>query len=195
MASRAHPIPDFFVHAAERPRRAVRYPGRDEPVALPRDKSAGTPFVLMLSALVATSAISAAAYAVYRSAPTPPLSETPVAPLAPTWEQDNETTKAKVFELINGPARAVPNIVTASGAAEETDTSSTTSVPDQFFIDDSAQGAQLKPRPAPLTPASAAPERPATYPDPTSTPPDAIAPPGVSPDLPTPALDTENPYK
>jgi hypothetical protein len=36
---------------------------------------------------------------------------------------------------------------------------------------------------------------PVPYPNPTTTPPDAIAPPDTAPQTPTPALDPENPYQ
>jgi hypothetical protein len=194
MASRAHSIHDYFGHASERPRRAVRYPGRDEPVVLPRDRSASATAVLIASAVLATSVIGGGAYAVYAGAAAP-LSNTPAASLTPSWQPDDEPFRAKNLELLYGRTQARPSIATVPEAPEETATPSPLSAPDPLFIDDSRSGSQPKAQSAPQrVPAEPdAPRQP--YPNPTSTPPDAIAPPNVSPELPTPLLDPENPYK
>src|SRR5215211_3931751 len=105
MASRAH-VHDYYSYPSERPRRAVRYPGRDEPVLLPRDRSASANAVLIASGLVATAIIAGGAYAIYAGVPPPPIAETPAPALVSNYRLDDEPVKAQVFKLLVGPARA-----------------------------------------------------------------------------------------
>jgi hypothetical protein len=208
MASRAH-VHDYYEYAPpERPRRAVYYPGHDDPVVLPRDRSASA--VLIVSGLVATAVIAGGAYALFAGVPPPPMRETETPALVPTYQLDDQPLKAKRFEVLGGPARAVPAVVGGSQPAEAAEDAAETETVDT----PAAPGARTpppevrlepepvpRPRPMPApAQAPALPPEPETrkelpYPDPTTTPPDAIAPPGSSPESPQPLLDADNPYR
>ena len=197
MASRAHYIQDHFGHVGERPRRAVRYPDRDDRISLPTDRSSSSG-ALLASALIATSLIAGGVYALYASGRTT-LAQTEAAPLAPRWQLDSEPVLAQNMALTEGPARAVPSVVAepevaTEPAPEQTDTSAPgDATPDYAPMPTTpATPAPATPAPAPIGPE--APRQP-LYPDPTTTPPDAIAPPEVGAERATPLLDPENPYQ
>jgi hypothetical protein len=120
------------------------------------------------------------------------------------WQPDPEVTRANITNQLSGPALAVPDRGALTSAddvdadATDTDTATTatpsdrprsTAAPsrssgssDEVILDDRV-----------LNPPSSFP--PVPYPNPTSTPPDAIAPPDATPQTPAPALDPDNPYR
>ena len=132
--------------------------------------------------------------------PPAPMSATPTPGLVPTYQLDDQPLKAQRFELLEGPAHAVPNVATASELAEETDTPAPevrTPPPEVRLEPAPVPRPRPIPAPAQTPPLPSEPDTPKqqVYPDPTTTPPDAIAPPGSNPELPLPLLDPENPYQ
>ncbi len=194
MASRAHVIHEYpFARQSPRPRRQVWYRSSADPVVLPRGGSGGISAALVVSALIASSVIAGGAYAVYfAGAGAPAMVETPAAPVDARWEPDIEPIRANVVRALQGPVVSVPSVTSGPQAPLETDTPSAGAGRDDYFIDDSKQLIRPEPQPVPRSPDS---PRQLPYPNPTTTPPDAVAPPDVTPEIPTPALDPENPYR
>jgi hypothetical protein len=206
MASRAHH--DYYGFPPDRPRRAVHYSGRSDrsdPFVAPRDDGAGASAVLIASAVAATAIIVGGAYAVYAGVPPPPMGETHALPLVSDYRVDDEPVKARLAELLLGPAQAVPSLGTTSESTEETDTPENATPAPQVRTPraevrvEPAPVPRARPIPAPA-PTAPLPSDPGTpkevpYPDPITTPPDAIAPPDTNPELPQPLLDPENPYR
>jgi len=207
MASRAHAAHHHsFGGAFSRPRRDV-WPQGDDAVVLPRSSSSDASSVLLAAALAALGIVGASAYAVLY-APPAALAETPLLPLTSATDGDAQLTSAHVLEALNSPAFAVPEPATAPASVN--DESANPAAPAEprhdYVIDDSAPGEQQRfpqpplvapleaPYPEPARPPSAEPTAP-TYPDPTRTPPEGVAPPHAAPQIPTPALDPENPYR
>jgi hypothetical protein len=191
MASRAHHIQDHFGHIGERPRRAVRYPGREDPIELPGDRRGTFSGALLVSALIASSLVAGGVYALY-AAGTSPLARTEAAPLVPSWHLNVEPVLAQNQALIAGPAHAVPSVESQPGPEQPTEA--------PVVVGGDRGPAPVSPPTTPAVPPAAEPDvteapRPLPYPDPTTTPPDAIAPPDVGPQGPTPLLDPENPYR
>ena len=204
MASRAH-VHDYYAPIPERPRRAVRYPGRSDPVILPRDSSSSANAVLIASGLIATAVIVGGVFAVYAGVPAPPMAETPTPEVASSYQLDDQPLKAQVVEALAGPARGVASVGTTSeDVAEDAGQQDTFTAPAAPVEPAVPDGPAVTPRrtapgafPAPTPPEapSEAPPREQPYPDPTTTPPDAVAPPNTNPELPQPLLDPENPYR
>jgi hypothetical protein len=195
MASRAH-VHDYYGHAPERPRRAVRYPGRSDPVILPGEASRGSNAILMVSAFVATAVIVGGAFAVYAGVPAPPMAETPTMELARNYQLDEQPLRAQTLQALSGPASGVPNLGTVQQSAEDTEASVAPARSEPIVTPRSepVTGPRQAPPPAPAVSDQLPPSEP-TYPDPSTTPPDAVAPPGASPEAPVPLLDPENPYR
>jgi hypothetical protein len=197
MASRAH-VHDYYGLPPARERRAVRYPGRNDPVILPRDTSRSANTILIASGLIATAVIVGGAFAVYAGVPPPPMAETRAQELASSYQLDDQPLKAQVVEALGGPARAVPSVgTTAEEPAGDAGQYDSFTAPAEPALPD---GPAITPRrtapealPAPTAPD--APPREPPYPDPITTPPDAVAPPNTSPEQPLPLLDPENPYR
>lgn len=220
MASRAHSIHDHFDYE-HRPRRAVRYPGDDDPVVLPRDKSAGTGLALAGSALVAVALIAGGGYAISTVPSVPELAVTPALPVTTSWQPDAEAFRARALAAVQGPAYAVPSVQSAPEAADDADAVApeplgvdgpaiAPSAPrprEPGSVEDSPSSSRPAPESGPTAPVSPDPalEAPTAvppeatpvipYPNPTTTPPDEIAPPQSGGDVRTPGLDPENPYR
>jgi len=206
MASRAHAAHQHsFGGASSRPRREV-WLQRDDPIVLPRSSSSEASGVLLAAALAAFCIVGASAYAV-SYAPPAALAETPLLPLNSDAGVDAQVTAAHVLAALNGPAFAVPD--RAAAPISVNDENASVAPPEErpdYVIDDSAPGEQERfpqppaiapleaPYPEPARPPSADPTAP-PYPDPTRTPPEGVAPPHTAPQIPTPALDPENPYR
>jgi hypothetical protein len=193
MASRAHVIHDYPLQP--RQRRPLRFQTHD-PVVLPRSRDWDINGGLIAAALAATALVAAATYAVFYTQP-PQLNATPALSLERDYEVDPSFARVNALKALSGPVIAAPDRFNAS-LPPANDGLSTSSVgheswsgSGEVMINDSAPGVQ-ETLPQPDQP-SAMP--PATYPNPTSTPPDAIAPPDVQPETPTPVLDPENPYR
>ena len=185
MASKAHVIHDYsFGHARTRPRRQLWFP-LDEPVELPRSSIWSTGGGALVTVLTMASLVVGSAYAASRSV-APSLAETPTLPLAETWQPDPSFAQATLTNLLTGPALAAPDKAVVINTPLATDAPKTeapknVSHAHEVISDDSA------PYPAET--------RAAPYPNPTTTPPDAIAPPHTDPLVPTPLRDPENPYR
>jgi hypothetical protein len=200
MASRAHVIPDYSFsnpQSQARPRRPVIW-YRDDPVVVPRSSVWSAGGGVIVAAIAIGAIVAASAYSAFRAEP-PKLAETPVAPLEDTWQLDPLVQDAHVTNLLAGPTRAVPSLAAPNDASAFDDEPFVSSRPDEVIIDDSAPGVQehlpgVASEP-PSTPSAPAVEEPKPYPNPTTTPPEAIAPPSTTPETPTPALDPENPYR
>jgi len=201
MASRAH-VQDYYGHIPERPRRAARYPGRNDPVVLPRDRSGSANAILIASGLIATAVIVGGAFAVYAGVPPPPMAQTPTPPLERTYQLDEQPLKAKSFQALSAPASAAPSVETTTEApaadAGQRDTfAAPTRAPAEPALPDGPAITPRRAAPEALPPPTTAdaPPRATPYPDPITTPPDAVAPPTTTPEQPTPLLDPENPYR
>ncbi len=196
MASRAHVIQDYpFGNPAPRVRRVVRYRNED-PVVLPRSSVWSTGAGLIAVALAGAAIVGGSAYAAYHTEPAG-MAETPAAPLDRDWQPQPTNVRAAVTNLLSGPALAAPSKALPMLQSDiETDTPIVSGNSSEVSIDDSAPGAQPRfPQMAPPAPLSPPDSPPTTIPNPTTTPPDAIAPPTKSPEIPTPVLDPENPYR
>jgi hypothetical protein len=200
MASRAHVIPDYsFSNPQARPRRPVIL-YRNDPVVVPRSSVWSAGGGVIAAAVAIGAIVAASAYSAFRTEP-PTMAETPVLPLEDTWQLDTLVQDAHVTNLLAGPTRAVPSLAAPNDASAFDDEPfvSSPSPPDEVIIDDSAPGVQehlpgVTPE-APVTPSAPAVEESKPYPNPTTTPPEAIAPPSTTPQTPTPVLDPENPYR
>lgn len=192
MAARAHVARDYPF--GDVPRREV-YFRREDPVILPRSRDFSIDLRLIGAAVLATALVTASTYAVFSTAP-PALAETPTLPLVREWTPSAELGHASALKALAGPALATRSLSEPRTPADS-----------EPIVEPSAQ-----PVPYPTLPQStSAPSRavespkaqdlvpelpkPELYPNPTTTPPDGVAPPEVSPEVPSPALDPENPYR
>ena len=182
MASKAHVSHDYsFDHAPTRPRRQ-RWLPLDEPIELPRKSIWSVGGGALVTVLTMASLVVGSAYAASRSrSVAPSLSETPTLPLADTWQLDPSFAQARLTNLLTGPALAAPDKTVVTNTTNTTEAPKNVPHAHEVVSDDSA------PYPAET--------RAAPYPNPTTTPPDAIAPPHTDPLVPTPLLDPENPYR
>jgi hypothetical protein len=191
--ARAHVIYDYpgQWHA---PRDAWYRNTQDEPVVVPKNGIFRAGGGLILAALTGIALVAGSAYAVI-NAPAPPMAETPITPLSRSYTPDTQPVQANVTNELSGPALAVPQTGAPAAAADNepmfginksvVDKGVDKKHEDDFFIDDSAPGAQpVQPPPAAEPPAlgqpPAAPQTPpappTSYPNPTTTPPDGYAP-------------------
>jgi len=213
MAARAHVAPDYsFGNEASRPRRDVYY-RREDPVVLPRSRGFSLDYRLIAAALAATALVTAATYGVF-SASAPTLAETPTLPLVRDWSPGIDTGRASMLKALAGPSLSTRSLaaapLTASDAAADAEASAPpanfpqSTVPSRTAPqsppasarsprDSSSSSSSEEPKVQDLVPEL--PPTPEVYPNPTSTPPEGVAPPEVSPEVPTPALDPENPYR
>jgi len=208
MASRAHAVRHYSIgNVATQPQRDVWY-RREDPVVLPRSRGWSLDYRLVAAALAASALVTAATYALFYTAP-PTVAETAELPFNGTWSLSTDTLEsAHVTRALSGPAFAARDVPSAQQGAE----------PEVFFDEAAAAAEQqsssngmstapeLSPAPVqPLSPPEVYPKpsvptdtprdvTPAPYPNPTTTPPDAVAPPEMSP-LDAPKLDSENPYR
>jgi hypothetical protein len=201
MASRAHVFPDYSFHGdAPRQRRPLRFQTND-PVILPRSRSWDISGGLIVAALAATALVAAGTYAVYYTEP-PRLAETPTASLERDYMPDADLARANALAALNGPAFAAPEsfkpVADAPESGAPTSSEGMSTAPSfsggsEVIINDGAPGAQdTFPQPS-ESQSKLAPSPP--YPNPTTTPPDAVAPP--EPAVPDPADRSleENPYR
>lgn len=216
MAARAHVARDYpFGRVTTQPRRDAYY-RREDPVILPRSRGFSIDLRLVAAALAATALVTAGTYAVFSTAP-PALAETPALPLQRDWSPSIETGHANALKALAGPALSTrslaapdPSPSSATPSGESPDAAAATApafpqstVPERVAPRSSLPGStqsETRPITPPETPKAQdlvpeLPPVPEVYPNPTSTPPDGIAPPEASPDVPTPSLDPENPYR
>lgn len=204
MAARAHVIPDYSLQP--RQRRPLRFQTND-PVVLPRSRDWDINGGLIAAAVAATALIAGATYAVYYTEP-PKLAATPTLSLERGYEVDDHFSRGNALKALSGAAVAAPDSLNGAlspGVAlppgDDGLSTSSAAIPQrsagsEVVIDDSAPGAQETfPQPDAGEPAQSSVAPAAPYPNPTTTPPDAIAPPEAEPQTPTPALDPENPYR
>ncbi|HEX2875243.1 MAG TPA: hypothetical protein VHP33_28525 [Polyangiaceae bacterium] len=198
MASKAHVIHDYSFGGARSLRRRQAWLLREEPVTLPKSSFWVAGFGAFATAAATAAIVAAGAYAAYHVAPAR-LTETPALVPAERWQPDLAlVSQAGLVNLLQGPARAVPDKATSALASVDpaAATEATSSGAREIIIDDSKlyplDESKRYPRTAP-------PEQPPVpYPNPTTTPPDAIAPPAppmMTPAEPAPSLDPENPYR
>lgn len=196
MASRAQVIHDYSFGGARSLRRRQAWYRNDEPVSLPKNSFWMAGVGAFATALATAAIVAAGAYAAYHVAPAQ-LTETPALTPAEVWQPDLAlVNQAGQVQLLNGRAFSVPDkaaLPIESIDATEAAMSSSTDTR-EVIIDDSKlyplDESKRYPRTAP-------PEHPPVpYPNPTTTPPDAIAPPAtMTPAEPAPTLDPENPYR
>jgi len=180
MASKAHVTHDYsFGHAPTRSRRQLWLP-LDEPIELPRKSLWSVGGGALITVLAMASLLVGSEYAA-SSRVAPSLAETPALPLAETWQPDSSLAQARLTNLLKGPALAVPDQAVATNPTNTSEAPKNVSHPHEVVSDGAA------PYPAET--------RAAPYPNPTTTPPDAFAPPNTDPRVPTPLLDAENPYR
>jgi hypothetical protein len=195
MASRAHVIHDYSV-PGPRARTHRQVWDRNDPVVLPRSSVWSAGAGVIAAALTIGAIVAASAFAGYHT-DTPALSETPALLLADHWQPDSFVEQAHVTNLLAGPARAVPSLAAPNSSARLDDEPLVSSPAHEMIIDDPTPGVQGQ-RPGVASRSPLVPDKPGVvappYPNPTTTPPEAIAPPNASPQTPTPALDPENPY-
>jgi len=213
MASRAHVIHDYsYGRRSERPRHDVWY-REEDPVVLPRASVWSSSGGLILAALAMGGLIAGSAYtALHRPASEPVLAETPTPPLvAPDFQLDPEIQRARVTNMLSGPAYAViekgeaiaePDEGAASLEAASSSPPAIVAGKQHMTVDDASSRTPDASPAAPKEPSTdtgtgadlqSLPHAP--YPNPTITPPDAVAPPDAAPDTPTPVLgpDSERP--
>jgi len=209
MASRAHVIHDYsYGRRSERPRRDVWY-REEDPVVLPRASIWSSSGGLILAALAVGGLIAGSAYtAVHRPASEPVLADTPTPPLVtPDFQLDPEIQRARVTNLLSGPAYAVtergeaiaePDAAGASAAASPSSPPAFVAGKQHMNADDAGSRAHDASPAAPKVPSTdtgasdleGLPRAP--YPNPTITPPDGVAPPDTPPEAPTPVLGPES---
>ena len=202
MASKTHDFHDYSFGSAHARPRQVWY-RREDPVELPRTSvwRAGG------GALVAAAAVAAlalgSAYAAFREPPPQLVEQTPALPPIATWQPDAAFTQAHVINMLQGPARSVPEKA-ATPVATETENEVPWPSGESPSPVSRAPGAPSPEAPSFASPAPESrdligddsklyPPAPAPYPDPTTTPPEAIAPSG--PGTMTSPSDAENPYQ
>lgn len=206
MAARAHVARDYSF--GDLPRRDV-YFRREDPVVLPRSRGFSIDFRLIGAALLATALVTASTYAIFATAP-PALAETPTLPLVHEWTPSTELGHASALKALAGPALSTRSLTEPRTPADSepiVEPEASQSVPLQSVPSRSA-APHAVPYPAiPQAPADRASEspkaqdlvpdlpKPEVYPNPTTTPPEGVAPPDVSTEAPSPALDAENPYR
>ena len=207
MASRTHDFHDYSFGSAHSRPRQIWY-RREDPVELPRTSiwRAGGGAIATAAAMGAL--MIGGAYAALREAPPPLLEETPALPPIEVWQPAATLSQAHVINVVQGPAMSVPEKTGASVASEtetEADVPSASfeapSSQSPSFESPSSQSPSLAPPPSSasreviIDDSKTYPATPAPYPNPTSTPPDAVAPPVADTPASTPPLDTENPYR
>jgi hypothetical protein len=193
MASKAHVIHDYSFGGARSLRRRQAWYLPDEPITLPKSSFWVAGFGAFATALATTAIVASATYVAYHVAPAR-LTETPALTPAEVWQPDLAVVnQAGLVNLLQGPALAVPERATLPGkGVDESAAAAATTSPDtrEIIIDVSKLYPLDESRQHPRT----APARlPAPYPNPTTTPPDAVAPP-TTPTEPAPSRDPENPY-
>ena len=200
MASKTHHFHDYsFGSAHSRPRQALYR--RQDPVELPRTSAWRAGGGALVAAAAVAALVLGSAYAAFRE-PTPPLAEQTLAlPPMETWRPDAALTQGHVINVLQGPAMSVPEQAATSVRAKTED-----DVPLPSSLSPSAESRPHESR-SPDTPPSESPSfasplpesrdviiddskvsptEPPRYPDPTTTPPDAIAPPVTGPGTTTP---------
>jgi len=199
MAARAHAAHDYsFGDVSTRPRRDV-YFRREDPVVLPRGRGFSIDFRLIGAALLATGLVTAATYAVFSTAP-PAMAETPTLPLVREWLPSAEAAHANALKALAGPALATRSLSEPRSPADgEPIVDAPTrlmesTVPERVAPSQpsSTSSSLDSPKAQDLVPELPKPE---TYPNPTTTPPDGVAPPEASPEVPSPVLAPDNPYR
>jgi hypothetical protein len=197
MASKAHVIHDYSFGGARSLRRRQAWQLRDEPITLPKNSLWVAGFGAIATASATAAIVAGAAYVAFHVAPAR-LTETPTLAPAEAWQPDlAAVNQAGLVKLLQGPALAVPDQATllSENADETAAAAAATTSPDtrEVIIDDTKL---YPPDESRRYPGTAPPEQaPVPYPNPTTTPPDAIAPPANSPTQPSPSLDPENPYR
>lgn len=195
MASKAHIINDYsFGNARHRPRQLLFR--RQDPVVLPRTSIWRAGGGAIATALAMGAIVVGSVYAAYREPP-PQLAETPALAPLENWQPDASVGAARMTNLLQGPALSVPDKAAPFFAAEA---DAGEDVPSTSFVSPS-QSSSTEPRSSEsreviiddskMYPPAAT---PAPYPNPTTTPPDAVAPPATNV-TPPPATDAENPYR
>jgi hypothetical protein len=189
MASRAHVIHDYaFGNGHARPRRQLQYRNDTDPVVVPRTNILQAGGGALATAFAMGALLLGSAYAAYHQ-PAPQLQDTPALPVADTWQPDTLFAAAQLTNVLQGPLSAAPDkpgpFIAETSLEEDVQSSSSlaesrSSESREVIIDDS----KMYP-----------PTQSVPYPNPTTTPPDAVAPPATTPQTPTPALDPENPYR
>ncbi len=199
MAGKAHVDDGYsFASGARALRRRQAWYRNDDPVALPRTSIWSAGGGAIATALATAALLIGSAYTAYRGAP-PSMTETPASPLADNWQPDSHAGEARVVNLLYGPALSVPTKPASPGEiSSETDAPSIASAREVALDDSTTYLPQLEsaaPRLESVDPGEPGIAPPAPYPNPTTTPPDAIAPPDFDRDRRTPILDAENPNR
>ncbi len=202
MAARPLVAGDYsFGDVSSRPRRDV-YFRREDPVVLPRGRRFSIDLRLIGAALLATAVVTASTYAVFAAAP-PALAPTPTLPLVREWTPSGAFAHASALKALAGPALATRSLIDpptpadrepiVDAPASEAATFPQSAMPPRTAPQSSPSPSSIdSPKAQDLVPELPKPE---IYPNPTTTPPDGIAPPEVSREAPSPALDAENPYR
>jgi hypothetical protein len=186
MASRAHPIRQYsFGSAAPGAQREIWY-RREDPVVLPRSRGWKLDYRLIAAAVVASALVTGVTYAAFYTAP-PELSETASEPITREWLPDVDLARASASKALSEPATAVRSLGVSEASSEQER---------EGFFDDSGPANQES-MPQQTTPQASLPSDPIPYPNPTTTPPDAIAPPQTQTpaDGPAPMTTPDNPYR
>jgi hypothetical protein len=205
MASRTHDFHDYSFGSAHSRPRQVWY-RREDPVELPRTSVWTAGGGLLVAAAAMAALAIGGAYAAVHEAPPPLLEETQALPPIEAWQPTATLSQAQVINVLQGPAMSVPEKTGTSVASEtEQDVPSTSfeapSSQSPSFEAPSSASPSLAPPPSEsreviIDDSKLYPPTPAPYPNPTTTPPDAVAPPVTDPSTATPPpLDTENPYR
>lgn len=206
MASRTHNFHDYSFGSAHSRPRQVWY-RREDPVELPRTSIWRAGGGAIATAVALGALVIGSAYAAFRESPPQLLEATPALPPVATWQPNATLSQAHVINALHGPAMSVPEQDATSAAIEtESGAPSTSSE-----LRSSELRSSQSPPPESPSFASPPPESreviiddsklypptspPAPYPNPTTTPPDAVAPPVTGPATSTPPLDPENPYR
>ena len=204
MASRTHDFHDYSFGSAHSRPRQIWY-RREDPVELPRTSIWRAGGGALATAAAMGALVIGSAYAALRETPPPLREETPVLPAIEAWQPAATLSQAQVINLLQGPAMSVREKA-ASSVATETERD----VPSSSFEGSSSESRSSESRssespsfvaPPPesreviIDDSKMYPPTPAPYPDPTTTPPDAVAPPVTGPSTSTPQLDSENPYQ
>lgn len=198
MASKAHVIHDYSFGGARSLRRRQAWYLPDEPVTLPKSSFWVAGFGALATVAATAAIVAGAAYAAYHVAPAS-LTETPSLTPAEHWQPDlSVVNQAGLVNLLQGPAVAVPDKATPT--LESVDETAAATAPSSDAREGTIDDSKLYPlEESKRYPRTAPPEQPPVpYPNPTTTPPDAIAPPApptMTPAEPTPSVEPENPYR
>jgi|GEM_PF-4389877 len=208
MASKAHVLHDYsFGSAHSRPRQL--YYRREDPVELPRTSVWRAGGGALATAIAMGALVIGSVYAAFHEAPPPLMAETPALPPLENWQPDPNLSQAHVMNVLLGPALAVPDkpvallgtdtaedVPSTTSESTPTATSPSTSTSSELpsFESRAPESREVIIDDSKMYPPAAT---PAPYPNPTTTPPDAIAPPQTQPGatIPGPGLDPENPYR